>query len=199
MSTARTFLNVFNVAFTAICVTSALAFFSGYEHGLRGLRCASSSAPMQLSSRVALATALSFGAGAASGAIGALVAVSRHHARPKRDNDDRGGGEPEPDVIGTVLMLGTVTTVLATLFVMSGEKEGASSVWPFSSTYRTFLNVFNVAFTAICVTSALAFFSGYEHGLRGLRGRGGAIGIHQAAVHGIVGGGLVAAWTARQR
>jgi hypothetical protein len=28
-----------------------------------------------------------------------------------------------------VLMLGTVTTVLATLFVLSGEKDGASSIW----------------------------------------------------------------------
>lgn len=26
-------------------------------------------------------------------------------------------------------MLGTVTTVLATLFVLSGEKDGASSIW----------------------------------------------------------------------
>jgi hypothetical protein len=65
----------------------------------------SSAAPgpaMQLSSRVALASAVTFGVGAASGAIGALVAVSRHSARSSAREDERRDSDPEPDVIGTV-------------------------------------------------------------------------------------------------
>jgi hypothetical protein len=66
------------------------------------------------------------------------------------------------------------------------------------ATTRAFFNVFNVAMTAICVTSAIAWFSGVEHGLRGGHPLRQAVGIQQAAMHGIVGGGLVAMWVQRQ-